>query len=408
MTKSASSPEVHPTAPNESFGAVLPWVLFLSFSFVVNYLTRSIFGPLLPGIEEELGVSHAISTRFLFYLAIGYTASLFLSGPACAKIRPRLLVSGSLICSGLLLQLVAATHSRFLLSVLFLVFGFAAGQYFNAGMSVLRSLVRPSQWSRTVSLNEFGPNVAFILGPVLAEFGSAHFGWRGTTSCIGWFSVAAGILFYLFTRGGDEPVGGSVSFKRMAVVLRNKNLWLFAWFIGIAIAGQFAPFSVMILHMTGERALPPDTAAFLLSASRLPMPAGALVGGYLATRIGTRKTLAICGSVYAASLLAMGMPWLAPFVAGLFIQPLFTAMLFPTLFTLLAEIFPVHRQPLLLSIGMPVGSFLGVGIIPGILGIFGDQAGFAAGFLGMGVTVAASLLLLRCLPAPGYGNGGGV
>lgn len=398
MTKTTSSPEAYPTAPNDSFGAVLPWVLFVSFAFVVNYLTRSVFGPLLPGIEEELGISHAVSTRLLFYLAIGYTVGVFLSGPACAKIRPRLLVAGSLICGGLLFQLIAVTHNRFLLAALFLVFGFAAGQYFNASMSVLRSLVRPSQWSKAVSFNEFGPNTAFILGPILAEFGSAHFGWRGTTSYIGWFSVAAGILFFLFAKGGDEPVGGSVSFKRMAVVLRNKNLWIFAWLVGIAIAGQFAPFSIMTMHMTEERAIPPDTAAFLLSASRLPMPAGALIGGFLTMRIGTRKTLAICGSVYAVSLLAMGMPWLAPFFAGLFIQPLFTAMLFPALFTLLAEIFPARRQPLLLGIGMPAGSFFGVGVMPGLLGVFGDKVGFAAGFLAMGVTVAVSLLLLRKLP----------
>ena len=387
------------TAPDKPFGAVLPWVLFASLVYVVNYLSRAFFGPLLPGIEEEFAITHAASTRFLLYISIGYTTSMFLSGPACALIKPRLLAAASLICSGLIFQAMAVMHNIFALSALFIFFGFIAGQYFNAGMSVLRSLVHPSQWSKAVSVNELGPNVGFILAPLLAEFGSAHLGWRGTVSFMGWASVGIGLLFLFFGKGGDEPVGGAISFKRMATVVRKKKLWLFAWFVGLAIAGQFAPFSILTMHMVEERALSPDFAAFLLSVSRISTPAGALIGGLLATRFGTRKTLAVCFSAYALALFAMSTPFLVPFVGGMFVQPLFTAMAFPPLFTLVAEIFPARRQPLAIGIGLPVGSFFGIGLMPGVLGMFGDHFGFAAGFLAMGAAAAASLVLLRFIPS---------
>ena len=395
-----SSHEDFTTAPNKTFGAVLPWILFASLVYVTNYLTRAVFGPLLPGIEEEFAISHTASTRLLLYLSIGYTSSMLLSGPACALIRPRLLVAGSLVLAGLVFQVMAATHNFVLLSALFILFGFVTGQYFNAGMSVLRSLVRPDQWSRAVSINEFGPNIGFILAPLAAEFGSALFGWRGTLSALGWISVGIGIAFLLFGKGGDEPVGGSVSLRRQATVFRKGLLWLFAWLLGLAIAGQFAPFSVLTLHMVEERAIPPDLAAFLLSASRIATPVGALAGGYLTMRLGTRKTLTLCSAVYALALLAMGMPVTAVFIAGMFVQPLFTAMLFPPLFTMLAEAFPLRRQPLLLGVGVPIGSFFGIGLMPGVLGMFGDHLGFAAGFLAMSAAVAASLLLLRFVPTP--------
>lgn len=398
MKDATSSPELPPTAPNEPLGAVLPWVMFICFAFVISYLTRSIFGPLLPGIETELGISHAASTRLLFYSSAGYTASMLFSGPACARIRPRLLMAASLVFGGLLFQLIAITENYLVLSVLFFVFGLATGQYFNASMSALRGLVRPSQWSKTVSINEIGPNIAFIVGPVMAEFGSAWLGWRGTVVCLGWGSVAFGLAVYFFAKGGDEPVGGSVSLKRMAASVRHKELWLFTWFMGLAIAGQFAPFSVMTLHMTEERAIAPDMAALLLSVSRIAMPAGALLGGYLSIRFGTRRTVRACSAVYAFALLCMGTPLFPLFLLGLFLQPLFTAMLFPALYTMLAETFPSRRQPLLIGLGVPIASFFGIGIMPGILGIFGDHLGFAAGFLAMGVIVAASLLLFFVFP----------
>ncbi len=398
MIDKAPSGENFHTAPDAQFGAVLPWILFASLVFVINYLTRAFFGPLLPCIEEEFSISHATSTRFLLYISIGYTVSMLLSGPACAMIRPKILAAGALAMSGLVFQVMATVHNLVALSILFVVFGFAAGQYFNAGMCVLRSLVRPSQWSKAVSINELGPNIGFILAPLAAEFGSAHFGWRGTVFGLGWVSVGIGLLFLFFGRGGDEPVGGSVSLRRFTFVAGNWRLWLFAWFIGLAIAGQFAPFSVLTLQMIEERCLAPDYAAFLLSASRLATPMGALIGGVLTARLGTRKTLFLCSSIYALAMFALGAPFLALFIAGLFVQPLFTAMLFPALFTMIAESFPLKRQPLVIGIGVPVGSFFGVGFMPGILGLFGDHASFAMGFLVMGCVVAASLVLLRFAP----------
>lgn len=397
MPGKTASAESMQTAPDASFGAVLPWILFASLVYVINYLTRACFGPLLPGIESELAISHVASTRFILCISIGYTTSMFFSGAVCSVVRPRVLVAASLIFGGIVFQGIAVTRDILGLSLLFVLFGLVSGQYFNAGMSVLRGLVQPSQWSRAVSINELGPNIGFILAPLAAEFGAIQFGWRGTVSCLGWLSVAIGLLFLFFGKGGDHR-GAPISFAGYAKILPNPKLWLFAWFIGLAIAGQFAPFSVMTLHMVNERALGPELAAFLLSASRVATPAGALVGGILTVRFGTRKTLISCFTVYALSLFAMSAPFFYPFAAGLFIQPLFTAMVFPALFTMLTESFSPRRQPMLIGVGVPIGSFFGIGLMPGALGMFGDHLSFAAGFFAMGCAVACSLALLRFLP----------
>lgn len=384
-------------ARDEPFRSVLPWVILVSLMFLITYLDRAMFGPLLPAIEQEFGISHAASTRFLFFISVGYSTSMFLSGFSSSRIRPRIMVGGSLLCCGLVLQGIAMADNLLVLALLFAALGFAAGQYFNGGLSTMRSLVPPAQWSKAISVHEVGPNASFFLGPLLAEFGAGWLGWRGMVSAMGWLTMGAGVLFLLLAKGGDYPAA-PVSFKGFKKALAEPKLWLFSWLMGIAIAGEFAPFSVLTLHMMDERALAPDTAAFLLSVSRIAAPFAVLGGGYFTTRFGTRRTLAVCLTVYSLGMFCMAMPWFEPFVFGLFTQPVLTAMIFPPIFTLIAESFPLKDQPLLLAIGMPVASFMGVGLMPFLLGLWGDYVSFSAGFIMMGCMVAASFPLLRLMP----------
>lgn len=381
------------------FSSVLPGVILVSMMFFLSYFDRAMFGPLLHAMEEELGISHAASTRFLFYIAAGYSSSMFLSGYTAGKIRPRIMVGGALILCGVALHGIAAAHDLSMLALLFIALGAAAGQYFNGGLSTMRSLVKPSQWSKAISVHEIGPNGSFFLAPLLMEWGMRVAGWRDTVSFMGWLSIAAGILFLMVAKGGETP-SAPMSFKGIKGALREPKLWLFAWLMGLAIAGEFAPYSVLTMHMTEERGLSQEAAAWLLSASRVAAPFAVLGGGWVTERFGTRRTLSVCLGVYTVGMFCMAMPWYTPFVAGIFLQPLFTAMIFPPVFTFMAESFPANVQPLYLSIGMPMASFLGAGIMPSLLGIWGDYTGFSAGFVMMGCMVAVSLPLIRLVSNP--------
>lgn len=379
------------------FRKVLPWIILVSMMFLLTYLDRAMFGPLLSALEKEFDISHAASTRFLFFISIGYSASMFLSGFSSSRIRPRVMVSGSIIGCGLVLLGISAATSTVLLSVLFVLLGVAAAQYFNGGLSTMRSLVRPAEWSKAISVHEIGPNASFFLGPILAEVGASLLGWRGVVAFMGWLSIVAGIVFYFIAKGGEYPAA-PVSFKGLKAVLREPKLWLFTWLMGIAISGEFAPYSVLGLHMENERSLGGDSAAMLLSLSRIAAPFAVLCGGVITARLGTRRTLIICLSAYAAGMFLMAMPFFPLFVLGMFIQPVLTAMVFPPIFTLLAESFPVNIQPLLLAVGMPLASFMGVGFMPFALGLWGEYASFKAGFVMMGCLVGLSFPLLRLLP----------
>ncbi len=368
--------------------------------FLLTYLDRAMFGPLLPYIEREFIIDHAASTRLLLYMSIGYSASMFLSGFVAPHVRPRIMVGVSVTACGMLMLGIAVVPGGLLpVALLLCLMGIAAGQYFNGGLSTMRSLVAPADWSKAISIHEIGPNGSFILGPILAEVAAGYVGWRGSVAIMGGLTLAAGVFFLFAARGGHE-VSAPVSFKGMGQALQSPQLWLCAWLMGIAIAGEFAPYSVLTLHLVDDRRLSSEMAAFLLSASRVASPFAVLCGGFVTVRFGTRRTLVFCLCAYALGMFLMAMPWLSALFAGMFTQPMLTAMIFPPIFTLLAEGFPIKDQPIILAIVMPLASFFGVGLMPSVLGMWGDYVSFNAGFVMMGCMVALSLPLMRAI-APG-------
>ena len=55
-------------------------LLFLVGIFLLNFLSRIALGPLMPIIEQDLGISHTEAGSFFLYLSLGYCIGLLSSG----------------------------------------------------------------------------------------------------------------------------------------------------------------------------------------------------------------------------------------------------------------------------------------------------------------------------------------
>ena len=390
----------------KSSGHVLPWIVFTSFIFLMTYQARAIFGPLLPYIEAEFGIGHEAATRLQLFISLGYSVSMFATVYTATLIRYRYLAGFSCALGGVVLVAVGLCPDLGGMAVLCVLLGVVTGQYFTAGMGTLRSLVTFEQWSKAVSVHEFGPNFCFFLCPIAAVWGASFFGWRGVLVALGVIACIAGAGFVLAGKGGDNT-SPPFFFKGLKRVLRNPLLWLFVWLMGLCIGGQFGPYSVMMLHLTEDAALSETTASWLLSASRVLAPAAVLAGGFATIRFGSMPALTFCFTAHSLSLFGLAADPFPLKAAGLFLQPMLAAMSIPPLFTFLAERFPARKQAMVLALGMPVASFVGTGGIPYLLGICGTHLSFSAGFTCMGVLIGLSALLLAALGramrrVPGY------
>ena len=390
-----------PIGKKETFKNALPWVSFVSAIFLLTYLNRAMFGPLLGYIETEFTVNHVQSTELLLYISLGYAFSTFLSGFTCSWFKPRHIVSLAITMCGIVLIFMAKTTDFTIFRLLFLLLGFSAGQYFNAGLSTLRSLVIPKDWGKTIAVHELGPNVSFVLGPLLIGFGANAIGWRDTVFAMGCLSCFVGAAFFIKGKGGDyapQPV----SLSGVGKALKDPKIWLFAWLFGLGVGGEFAPFSVLTLFMESELAFSPDKATLLLTTSRLLTPVAVLYGGYITAKFSTKSILIVCCTMNALGMLLMAIHWEPAFIVGIFIQPLATAISFPPIFTLLAESFSAEDQPMLLALTIPVASTLGAGIVPQMLGYFGDTSGFGTGFTVLAVLFALTIFFVYKTVLPSH------
>jgi NNP family nitrate/nitrite transporter-like MFS transporter len=359
--------------------------------FFLTYLIRVIFGPLLPEFEREFGISHAASTRLLMYISAGYSLAVFLSCFLASRIAPRRLAAAASVLGGMTVIGIAATTNPALLPFMFLLLGLVTGPYLNAGFSILRSLGPEPLWGRFIAAHECAPNAGLLLAPLIAGAGCALLGRQGALYCLGALCIGAGTLFSFRCRGGvrtDPPV----SLAGLGQALRAPGLWFFVFALGLAISAHFGVYSVLTLYMEDELGIPTEQAALLLSTSRIAAPFAAYAAGRFCARMGTRATMLFAFSLMAAAVGCMALSSFPAFAVGLYVHPLCAALAIPAAFTHLAYSFP-KDLPLYMAVGVPVGSYIGLGITPMLLGLWGDSVGFRAGFL------MTACLMLAFLPA---------
>ncbi|MDL2306692.1 MFS transporter [Desulfovibrio sp. OttesenSCG-928-C06] len=379
------------------FKQALPWVMLLSIMFFVNYTNRSIFGPLLVYIEADLGLNHSQTTGLLLYLSIGFTVSMALSSFVAARVYPLYLISISVCGSGLCLIAISQAHSVTAFTVLLIMLGAVAGLYMTSAMATMGTIIQPQLWTKSLALHELAPPLSFILGPLIAEAGVALGGsWRGAVIMMGCVSLVMSVVFVLTERGGRQKTNPP-SLGGLKEALSMPILWFFAWSMAIGVVGEFVPYNILPLHLTFERGLSPDDANKLLSITRLLCPVAVLAGGFLTPRIGVRRTIQLFFSIQGATLIMTGLPWFGLALTGMFIQPLIAPFAFPAIFTMVTERIPLAQHPIIFGLAVPIGSCIGLGIVPKFMGIMGDHLSFSLGFMVLGVICFAGLPFCRLL-----------
>ncbi|MDR2891483.1 MAG: MFS transporter [Deltaproteobacteria bacterium] len=409
--------------PTEKFREALPWVLLLSFMFCVNYTDRALLGPLLVYIESDLGLSHSTAAGLLLYMSVGFTISTALSSFVAAKIAPVRIIAFSAFGCGL--SLLAMSMAGDLVTLTTCVFGLGvmSGLYMTSAIATMGTLIQPQLWTKSLALHELAPPISLVITPLLAEAGvalynaciaspelgsllpganalaeSARFAsaWRGAALLLGVASLAAGVFFLLLGKGGQIKTNPP-SWAGVKEAVRSPLLWFFTWCFTLAVTGEFAPYNVLSLCLTYEWGLAPDDANKLLALTRLASPFAILAGGFLAPKLGISRTIKIFFILQGLTLVLMGMPVFEIALIGMFAQPLLPPFAFPTVFTIVTTKFDLKQQPLLFGIAIPLSSCIGLGLMPKLLGVFGDLWSFSAGFVVLGLIHVLGMPFCRML-----------
>jgi len=374
-------------------------ILLLSSIFLLNFLGRVILAPLLPTIERDLGVGHAEAGSLFLLISVGYFISLLASGFVASRLMHYRTIILSASAIGLALVTISLSDSQPGVLVGLILVGLSAGLYLPSGISTLTSLVVPNQWGKALAVHELAPNLGFVLAPLISEALLKWFSWRGILAVMGVASIAAGVAFARFGKGGRFP-GAAPSIASFQDILAKPAFWIMTILFSLGITGSLGIYAMLPLYLVAERGLDQYSANVLVAISRISGLAMAFLAGWATDRFGAKKIMAAVFLLTGSMTVLLGLTkgyWLVIIV---FLQPMLAVCFFPAGFAALSCIGPASSRNVAVSLAIPLAFLIGAGGIPTGIGIMGDFAHFALGFGLVGGLILVGFVLTITLKLP--------
>ncbi len=385
----------------KNFLTILRPVFFLAGIFLLNFTARIILSPLLPTIENELGISHGQAGFFFFLISAGYLFGLLGSGffASCATHKLTIVVSSAGV--GMALIAIAFATNLATLRAGLVALGLAAGLYIPSAIAAITSVIRQEHWGKAIAVHELAPNLAFFTSPFIAEAFLTWATWRVALGSLGATSILASLIYHYYGRGG-EFAGESPGSRSFGALVRTAAFWLMLILFGLGVSSTIGVYAMLPLYLVNEQAMHPSWANTVVALSRAHGPILGLLGGWVSDWLGPKRTMVVSLIFTGIATLLLGVMsgwWTS---AVVLVQPLVAVWFFPAAFAALALITGPNARNLAVAFTVPFGFMIGGGAIPTLIGMMGDAGLFAMGFVVAGglITFGGILAMLLNLPQP--------
>jgi NNP family nitrate/nitrite transporter-like MFS transporter len=407
-TKKSAAPEIVQAtgAQADSFWRQIAPLVFLVLIFLLNFISRVIFSPLLPTIEKELAISHGQAGFFFFLISAGYLSGLLGSGFLSSRTTHRftILISGAGVGAALLLLSTSVSLGAMRAGLYAL--GLAAGLYMPSAIATITALVDQRHWGKAIAIHELAPNLAFFTGPFVAELFLSHSTWRAALAVLGFFSALITIAYFRYGRGG-RFAGESPASNAFGVLVRSPAFWIMLILFGMGVSSTVGIYAMLPLYLVSERYVDASWANTVTAFSRSYGPIFGVLGGWVSDRLGPKRTMVVSLIVTGILTLLLGTVSDGWMNAAVIIQPALAVWFFPAGFAALAVLAPPQARNLAVGFTIPFGYLIGGGAIPTFIGVMGDAKLFSLGFMITGILITAGGIIALSLKLPDAGNGAG-
>jgi len=369
-------------------------LLFMTAIFLFNFLARFIWGPLLVPIEKDLGISHTGAGSLFFLISIGYMTGLLVSGYISQKISHPRTIGYSCISCGVVLATASTADSPFFLALSLSLVGLTTGIYLPSAIPTLTYGLAPRDYGKAYSFHEISPSLCFIIGPILAEVMLRHFPWKAVLLPVAAGAFLLGII-YLVRPITGRIYGEAPSIRSVKRVLSERRYWFLLLIFMLGAGANVGVYAMLPLYLQAGRGLDQTTANTLLSMSRIAAIFSPFLVGWVTDRFGAGRVLAMIVFTNGVATALLGANSELLFRGALFVQPMLSTAFFPPIWTILSDIVDPRSRNLGVSLIVPPAFIIGGGILPTIIGAFGDAGMFPVGFVLWGVLTFASFWLVR-------------
>lgn len=367
-------------------------LFFLTSIFFLNFTIRIIISPLLPTISEDMNLSRDQAGSFFLISASGYFISLLCSGFVSSRLLHKKTIALSAIGSGIAMIGIGFTQNPVSMRAGLFMVGMASALYLPSGIAILTTSTDSRNWGKAIGIHELAPNLSFLLVPILCEGLLLLLSWRNVLFSVGTISILLGFSFYQFSNVIDFK-GESPNLKSFLPLIATPSFWMMMALFTVGVTGTLGVYAMLPLYLVKEHGMLRAEANTLMTLSRiftLPMP---FVVGWLSDRFGLKPVLAFVLVITGISTLLIGAFTGSLIKLVIFIQPLSAVSFFPPAFAALSLIGSKETRNIMVSFTIPIAFLIGGGLIPNLIGIFGDNDSFSLGFMLTGGFVLAGAFI---------------
>ncbi len=390
------NPGPDPAQNTAELGARLAFfqVILIICVFFFNFGCRLIPAPFLVHLEQEFNLGHAQAGGLFFNVSLGISIALLLSGFVASRLQHKNTILLSALGSGFFLLLASLSPNLALLKLFLFLQGLCLGLYLPSGVSTITSVLPASYWGRGLALHELAPNSSFILIPALAAAAEGILSWRAVFALFAVATMTMALFFGWQVQGG-RFYGQAPNLRVARELISKKEFWALAAVFCLAVGAIFGAFSMLPLYLVEEHSITQRWANQLLSLSRLPCLIMALTAGLIIERLGAARTILWALASTGTLTLLLGLLSGKFLQAAVLLQPMFAVCLFPAGFTAISSVFRSKIRNVAISFIIPMATVIGIGLMPILMGWFGDQGLFPLGFVLLGLLVFPGMALVR-------------
>jgi len=369
-------------------------LLFWGLWFL-NFSTRTVISPLLPIIEDELAISHALAGSIFSFLSAGYTITLILSGLLSRRIGYKwsIVLGFTILMTAVFCLKYAATYPSFAAVSLFI--GLGAGIYLPSAIPILTAIFGSDNWGKVIAFHETAPSFSILFIPILTAVALRFFHWSDLFVILSMACLIVLISFWVFSPDTRPQKEKRARFSR---ILGRRDFRIMAMLWIFASSNSLGLYNVIPLFLVKEKGMYLEMANTIFGFSRGGGFLVVILAGFLVDRYGAKKILFLMLLATGLSTMGLSLAQTVPLlVAMLILQATVCVGFFPVALVAISKLTNLNERSTFTGTSIAFGVVVGLGVTPFVLGAVADAWSFQTGFLVLGVLTTLSSMLLRDL-----------
>ena len=390
----------------EAFRDKIGITVFLAWLFFLGFVTRVMFAPLMPAIENDLGISHSQAGSLFLMMSIGYLMAPLCSGLISSRINHRGALKLSAWAIGITLLPFVFVKALWAIRLLLVVIGLAAGVHLPSAIATITAEVQKADWGKALSVHQCAPPLSFVLAPLMATLLLHWFSWRYTLACWALLALGSAVVYSYRGRGGDFP-GQLPGPENVKHIIAKPSFWIMVFLFAMAMGGNAGIYSMLPLFFVNERGYDLTLANTMIGLSQISGVVMVFLAGWVTDKIGQKPAMMITLLGTAVLTVLLGLVKGKALVVVLFLQPAVLSSFFPAAFGALSRIARPSMRSVTNALGPPLAFLIGGGLFPSVIGYMGEVYTFSMGIMAVGCLMAVGPALIFFLKLGQYDDQSG-